>query len=73
MASHDHAGHGADHSPATDQLSPNEHRQHAEPDEHGGPAGHEGHGAHGGHGDHAAQFRDRFWWSLPHCAVSASR
>jgi Cu2+-exporting ATPase len=22
-----------------------------------------GHG-HGGHGDHAAQFRDRFWWSL---------
>ena len=27
-----------------------------------------GHGAagdhHGGHGDHAAQFRDRFWWSL---------
>jgi P-type Cu2+ transporter len=63
-----HGGHGAqggDHSPATGQLSPNEHRQHAEPDEHGGPAGgHEGHGAHGGHGDHAAQFRDRFWWSL---------
>ena len=23
-----------------------------------------GHGAHGGHADHAAQFRDRFWWSL---------
>jgi P-type Cu2+ transporter len=21
-------------------------------------------GGHGGHGDHAAQFRDRFWWSL---------
>src|SRR5215218_1518248 len=63
-----HGGHGAqggDHSPATGQLSPNEHRQHAEPDTHGGPAGgHEGHGAHGGHGDHAAQFRDRFWLSL---------
>jgi Cu2+-exporting ATPase len=63
-----HGGHGAqggDHSPATGQLSPNEHRQHAEPDTHGGPAGgHEGHAAHGGHGDHAARFRDRFWWSL---------
>src|SRR4030095_8631564 len=23
-----------------------------------------GHGGHAGHGDHAAQFRDRFWWSL---------
>jgi Cu2+-exporting ATPase len=22
------------------------------------------HDGHGGHGDHAAQFRDRFWWSL---------
>jgi Cu2+-exporting ATPase len=68
---HEHHGYGAqggDHSPATGQLSPNEHRQHAEPDEHGGLAGgdegHGGHGAHGGHGDHAAQFRDRFWWSL---------
>jgi Cu2+-exporting ATPase len=51
-----HAGHGgADHSPTTGQLSPNEHRQNAEPDEHGG---------HGGHGDHAAQFRDRFWLSF---------
>jgi P-type Cu2+ transporter len=65
-----HGGHGAqggDHRPATGQLPPSEHRQHAEPDEHGGPAGHQGHGAHGGHGghgDHAAQFRDRFWWSL---------
>jgi Cu2+-exporting ATPase len=52
---------------ARDQLSPNEHRQHAEPDEHGGPRGHAAHkapGAHGGHGGHAAQFRDRFWWSL---------
>jgi Cu2+-exporting ATPase len=30
-------------------------------------SGHKAHGAHGGHGahgDHAAQFRDRFWWSL---------
>jgi P-type Cu2+ transporter len=62
-----HGTHGGDHSPATDQLSPNEHRQHAEPDTHGGPGAHGehgGHGAHGGHGDHAAQFRDRFWWSL---------
>jgi P-type Cu2+ transporter len=63
MESHEHhAGHGgADHHPAADQLSPNDHRQHAEPDEHGGPGGH---GGHGGHGDHAAQFRDRFWLSL---------
>jgi P-type Cu2+ transporter len=60
-----HGGHGAqggDHSPTTGQLSPNEHRQHAEPDTHGGPAG--GHEGHGARGDHAAQFRDRFWWSL---------
>ena len=28
------------------------------------PTDHGGHGGHGGHGDHAAQFRDRFWWSL---------
>src|SRR5215211_5763973 len=69
-----HGAHGGEHIPATDELSPNEHRQHAEPDEHGGPAAHgehDAHGAHGGehaghggHGDHAAQFRDRFWWSL---------
>jgi Cu2+-exporting ATPase len=65
-----HGAHGGDHRPATDQLSPNQHRQHAEPDTHGGPGGHGqhgGHGAHaghGGHGDHAAQFRDRFWLSL---------
>jgi len=72
MDHEDHAGHGAqggDHRPGTGQLSPNEHRQHAEPDTHGGPAGgHEGHGAHGGghggHGDHGVRFRDRFWWSL---------
>jgi Cu2+-exporting ATPase len=34
----------------------------------GHPGGHgtspDGHAGHGGHGDHAAQFRDRFWWSL---------
>src|SRR5215217_7084788 len=61
MAATDHHGShgGGDHSPATDQLSPNEHRQHAERDEHGG------HGTgHGGHGDHAALFRRRFWLSL---------
>jgi Cu2+-exporting ATPase len=64
MAATDHHGShgGGDHSPATDQLSPNEHRQHAERDEHGGHG--TGHGGHGGHGDHAAQFRDRFWLSL---------
>jgi P-type Cu2+ transporter len=63
MDANGHRGtHGRDnHRPATDQLSPNEHRQHAEPDEHGG---HGGHAGHGGHGDHAAQFRDRFWLSL---------
>jgi P-type Cu2+ transporter len=63
MDANGHRGtHGRDnHSPASDQLSPNEHRQHAEPDEHGG---HGGHAGHGGHGDHAAQFRDRFWLSL---------
>jgi P-type Cu2+ transporter len=66
MTSHQHhAGHGdADQSPATDQLSPNEHRQHAEPDEHTAHGQHGAHVGHGGHGDHAARFRDRFWWSL---------
>src|SRR5512132_1945086 len=63
-----HAGHGdGDHRPATDQLSPNEHRKHAEPEvhtSHGEHTGHSGPGGHAGHGDHAAQFRDRFWWSL---------
>ena len=65
MATHEHhASHGgADHHPAADQLSPNQHRQHAEPDEHGGPRRRATAG-HGGHGDHAAQFRDRFWLSL---------
>src|SRR5512132_1312063 len=63
-----HAGHGdGDHRPATDQLSPNEHRNHAEPEVHTGHGEHTGHsgpGGHGGHGDHAAQFRDRFWLCL---------
>jgi Cu2+-exporting ATPase len=63
-SSHGHGAHGGDHRQATDELSPNQHRQHAEPDEHGGPGGHGAHGGHGGHGDHAAQFRDRFWLSL---------
>ena len=42
----------------------------ATPTDHGGESrratgpAHGGHGGHGGHGDHAAQFRDRFWWSL---------
>jgi P-type Cu2+ transporter len=56
------------HQHHTGQLSPNEHRQHAEPDEHGGPAAHGEHGPHGahggGHGGHVARFRDRFWLSL---------
>src|SRR4029453_17907057 len=63
-----HAGHGdGDHSPATNQLSPNEHRKHAQPEVHTGHGEHTGHsgpGGHGGHGDHAAQFRDRFWLCL---------
>jgi P-type Cu2+ transporter len=39
------------------------HHHDAHSEHHG--AGHGGgHMGHGGHGDHAAQFRDRFWWSL---------
>ena len=57
MAATDHHGShgGGDHRPTTGQLSPNEHRQHAGPDEHGGhDAGHGGHlapllGLPGGH------------------------
>jgi P-type Cu2+ transporter len=62
MATHDPRRRRADvdHGQATDQLSPNQHRQHAEL---GQDAGHARHG-HGGHGDHARQFRDRFWLSL---------
>ena len=32
--------------------------------DHGQHGGHLASGPHAGHGDHAAQFRDRFWWSL---------
>jgi Cu2+-exporting ATPase len=42
--------------------APTDHGAHAE--RHGDDHGHGGHMEHGGHGDHAAQFRDRFWWSL---------
>ncbi|WP_240615781.1 copper-translocating P-type ATPase [Nakamurella deserti] len=50
----DHAGHGN----LTDGVG---HRAHA--DRAGrGDRGH--HAGHGNHTDHAAQFRDRFWWSL---------
>jgi Cu2+-exporting ATPase len=38
-------------------ATPVDHGKHA--DHHGG-----GHMGQAGHGDHAAQFRDRFWWSL---------
>ena len=44
--------------PVTDDEQDGHHHQH------GGNAGHTGHTGHTGHGDHAAQFRDRFWWSL---------
>lgn len=58
---HTHTGEGE----RRDQISPAlathaDHGTHA--DHHSGHHG--GHGGHGGHGDHAAQFRDRFWWSL---------
>jgi P-type Cu2+ transporter len=36
----------------------------AAPDHAGHAAAGHAHPGHGGHGDHAAQFRDRFWWSL---------
>jgi P-type Cu2+ transporter len=38
--------------------------QTTEPAAHGHADAHGGPGGHAGHGDHAAQFRDRFWWSL---------
>ena len=53
----------AGHDHATDHLSPDEHRRHAEQPAHGGH-GEGQHGGHAGHGDHAARFRDRFWLSL---------
>ncbi len=59
------------HSPAatgdvtTSHPAPAHPRRHgltgSGPEARGGRSGHEGPG---GHGDHAAQFRDRFWWSL---------
>jgi P-type Cu2+ transporter len=61
-----HTGEGERLDQASPALAtPTDHGTHAEHhgDHHGG--GHMGHtGGHGGHGDHAAQFRDRFWWSL---------
>ena len=45
-------------------ATPTEHGTHAEHHEGHHGHGHAGHTGHGGHGDHAAQFRDRFWWSL---------
>ena len=42
-------------------TTPTDHGTHA--DHHDGHHG-GGHMGHTGHGDHAAQFRDRFWWSL---------
>jgi Cu2+-exporting ATPase len=58
---HAHTGEGERLDQASPTLAtPVDHGTHA--DHHG--AGHMGHMGHGGHGDHAAQFRDRFWWSL---------
>jgi Cu2+-exporting ATPase len=50
-------------------AAPTDHGTHAEHHDdrgahHGGHGDHMGQMGHGGHGDHAAQFRDRFWWSL---------
>ena len=70
-AHHDtHTGEGERLDQASSALAtPTDHSTHA--DHHAGhhEAGHGGghiggHTGHGGHGDHAAQFRDRFWWSL---------
>jgi Cu2+-exporting ATPase len=52
-----HTGEGARLDQASPTPVPTDHGTHAE--QHAG-----GHTGHGGHGDHAAQFRDRFWWSL---------
>jgi hypothetical protein len=49
---------------ASDRLWSNEHRQHAEPDPHGGRGRHAGQEAQGGAWGHAARFRGRLWWSL---------
>ena len=65
-AHHDtHTGEGERLDQASPALpTPVEHGTHGDHhgDHHSG--GHMGHMGHGGHGDHAAQFRDRFWWSL---------
>jgi P-type Cu2+ transporter len=66
-AHHDtHTSEGERLNQASSALAtPTDHGTHA--DHHGaGHGGHHGggHMGHGGHGDHAAQFRDRFWWSL---------
>ena len=62
----DRAGHagGAGHGQHAGHDSHDSHEGHA--GDGGGPGHgqHAGHVGHGGHGDHAAQFRDRFWWSL---------
>ena len=59
-AHHDtHSGEGERLDQASSALAtPVNHGAHAD-HHHGG-----GHMGHAGHGDHAAQFRDRFWWSL---------
>jgi P-type Cu2+ transporter len=63
---HDHGGHGTPVETQHDEHAEHEgHADHGGHAEHGGHADHGGgHGAHGGHGDHAAQFKDRFWFSL---------
>ena len=65
-AHHDtHASEGERLGQASPALAtPTEHGTHAEHHEDHHGHGHAGHMGHGGHGDHAAQFRDRFWWSL---------
>src|SRR3954464_6698279 len=55
-----HADHG-DHGDHTGHASHGDHAGHAR---HASHAGYGDHSGHAGHGDHAAQFRDRFWWSL---------
>jgi Cu2+-exporting ATPase len=67
-AHHDtHTGEGERLDQASLALAtPTDHGTHADHhahDHHGGGHG-GGHMGHVGHGDHAAQFRDRFWWSL---------
>jgi Cu2+-exporting ATPase len=70
---HEHTGTGERLEQATEPQSTETHGHgpdgHGEAahDHHAGGHGGEGHGGghgHAGHGDHAAQFRDRFWWSL---------